>query len=315
MSRLLTSLSDFPADLQGGSIAIGNFDAVHLGHAALVRELIRSSDRVGGPAIVFTFDPPPGAVLNPLKPLIKPLTSIARRAELMHTLGVDALIAYPTQPSFLNLTAREFFDQIVVEKLAARAMVEGPNFRFGRGREGDIATLKKMCQASGVQLQVMEIVQCDSQNVSSTRIRELVTLGEMAAANGMLFEPYSIEGEVVPGAQRGRTIGFPTANLDSIAVLLPAFGVYAGRVRGIGPSPLAAAIHIGPNPTFGEDQPKVEVHVINWHGALYGETLTVEILQRVRGTQQFPSADELKKQLHLDVQACIKFVAEHVQSQ
>ena len=311
MSRLLTSLSDLAPELRGGGLAIGNFDAVHIGHAALLRQLITASRAVKGPAIVFTFDPPPGAVLNPSQPLIKPLTSIARRAELMGRLGVDALIAYPTQLSFLQLSASEFFTQVIIRQLGARAMVEGPNFRFGRGRQGDIAMLKMLCQEAGVQLHVMSIVTADSATVSSTRIRELVTLGQMAAANAMLSEPYRIEGLVSPGAQRGRLIGFPTANLSSVPVLLPALGVYAGRVRGIDDSPLAAAIHIGPNPTFGEDEPKVEVHIANWHGELYGQRLSVEVLDRVREIRKFPSVDDLQRQLRLDVAECVRRAAAH----
>jgi riboflavin kinase/FMN adenylyltransferase len=155
----------------------------------------------------------------------------------------------------------------------------------------------------------MSIVTADSATVSSTRIRELVTLGQMAEANALLLEPYRIEGEVVSGAERGRLIGFPTANLDSIPVLLPALGVYAGRVRGIGQLPLAAAIHIGPNPTFGEDQPKVEVHIANWRGALYGQKLQVEVLDRVREIRKFASVDELKRQLELDVQECVRLAS------
>jgi riboflavin kinase/FMN adenylyltransferase len=306
MSRLLTSLRDLTVDLRGGGVAIGNFDAVHVGHVALVRQLISMARQVGGPAIVFTFDPPPGAVLQPSRPPVKPLTTIPRRAELMSKLGVDALIAYPTDADFLQLSARDFFAGIVVSQLASRAMVEGPNFRFGRGREGDIQMLEQLCQESGVRLHVMPLVTADSTNVSSTRIRELITQGHMAEANAMLAQPYRIEGAVVQGAQRGRTLGFPTANLSSIPVLLPGPGVYAGRVRGIGSEPLAAAIHVGPNPTFGEEEPKVEVHIALWHGSLYGKTLQVEVLAQVRGIRKFPSVDELKHQLQADVDQCVR---------
>lgn len=305
MPRLVRTLADFPAELCSGGVAIGNFDAVHVGHAALVRALVELSAEIDGPALVFTFDPPPGAVLQPDLPRIKPLTTIARRAELVGTLGAAALIAYPTDAEFLELSAREFFQRIVVETLGARAMVEGPNFRFGQGREGDIALLQRLCEQSDVRLLKMTIVQADSSIVSSTRIRELVTLGQVASANQMLLQPYRIEGEVVGGAQRGRLIGFPTANLGSVPVLLPALGVYAGRVIGVEQTPLAAAIHIGPSPTFGVEEPKVEVHIANWHGSLYGRRIEVEVIDRVRDIRKFPSVDDLQRQLKQDVEQCI----------
>ena len=306
MARLLTSLDELDPSLRGGGVAIGNFDAVHVGHAALVRQVVAMSREVSGPSIVFTFDPPPGAILQPSQPRIKPLTSITRRAELVGQLGADVLIAYPTDVGFLQLSASEFFHQIVVERLGARAMVEGPNFRFGRRREGDIETLKSLCQAADVRLHVMSIVTSEATTVSSTRIRELVTLGRMAEANSMLLEPYRIEAEVVVGAQRGRVIGFPTANLGPVPVLLPALGVYAGRVIGIESTAFPAAIHIGPNLTFGEEEPKVEVHIANWQGRLYGQTLKVDVLDRVRDTYKFPSVEALKEQLRLDVEECVR---------
>jgi riboflavin kinase / FMN adenylyltransferase len=305
MSRLLRTLTDFPAELRGGGVAIGNFDAVHIGHAALVRTLVKLSKDVRGPALVFTFDPPPGAVLQPDVPRIKPLTSMTRRAALVGSLGVDALIAFPTDSEFLKLSARQFFARIVVDTLGAKAIVEGPNFRFGRGREGDMKLLQSLCEQSKLKLQQMSIVEADSAVVSSTRIRELVTLGQMAEANQLLLEPYRLEGEVVSGAQRGRLIGFPTANLASIPVLLPALGVYAGRVIGVEDEPLAAAIHIGPNPTFGEDEPKVEVHIANWQGSLYGRRIEVQVLDRVREIRRFPSVDDLQQQLRRDVDQCV----------
>lgn len=306
MSLLLTTLDNFPPNLRGGGLAIGNFDAVHVGHAALVRQLVAMARKVQGPAVVFTFDPPPGAVLNPALPRNKPLTTIARRAELVGQIGADALVAYPTDRNFLQLSAKEFFTQVVVEKMGARAMVEGGSFCFGRGREGDIQMLSALCRDVGIDLHVLPSITAGSVTVSSTRIRELIAQGDMAAANAMLFQPYRIEGTVVRGAQRGRLIGFPTANLGQIPVLLPAPGVYAGRVRGIGEAPLAAAIHIGPNLTFEESEPKVEVHIVDWNGSLYGHALEVEVLDRVRETRKFPSVDELLSQMRLDVDQCVR---------
>lgn len=304
MARLLTSADPFPAELRGGAVAIGNFDAVHLGHKAIAQKLVATARELAGPAVIFTFDPPPGAILFPDRPRIKPLTTFARRAELFTSLGVDALLAYPTALEFLQLSAEDFFSQVIVGQLGARALVEGSDFRFGRNRAGDWQKLTQLCQQAQMQLHLMSLVTAESAAVSSTRVRELVTLGDIAAANSLLLEPYRISGEVVAGAQRGRILGFPTANLAEIPVLLPALGVYAGRVVGLGSQPLAAAIHIGPNPTFEDERPKVEVHIIQWQGELYGRHLHVELLARVRDVRKFASVDQLKQQLLSDVAQC-----------
>ncbi len=310
MSRLITTLDQYPDELRGAGVAIGNFDAVHVGHAALVRRLVELAQAKDKPAVVFTFDPPPGAILFPDRPRTKPLTTMARRAELFGKLGAAALVAYPTSRAFLSLTAREFFQQIIVDKLAASVMVEGPNFHFGRDRQGNIQVLQQWCAEQGIGLSEMPLTEAGAQVVSSTRVRELVARGQLMAANALLLEPYRITGQVVSGAQRGRTIGFPTANLAGIEVLLPAIGVYAGRVLGLESEPLAAAIHLGPNPTFAEDEPKVEVHLPDWNGSLYGQQLTVELLQEVRGIIKFPSVDALKSQLANDVAQCRRIAAE-----
>lgn len=304
MSRLLTTLDNYPDELRGAGVAIGNFDAVHLGHAALVGKLVELSQARGRPAVVFTFDPPPGALLFPDRPRVKPLTSMQRRAELLGKLGVAALVAYPTSQAFLKLSAREFFDRIVCESLGASVVVEGPNFQFGRDRQGNVELLSQWCKSVDIEFQEMSLLEADAAVVSSTRVRELVMAGDMRQANSMLLEPYRLHGEVVTGAQRGRTIGFPTANLSDIDVLLPALGVYAGRVFGVAPLPCPAAIHIGPNPTFAEETAKVEVHLPDWSGSLYGRRLQVEVLEQVRGVIKFASIDALKAQLVSDVQQC-----------
>ncbi len=310
MSRLLTTLENYPTELRGAGVAIGNFDAVHIGHAALVRRLVELCAAKNRPAVVFTFDPPPGAILFPQRPRTKPLTSLPRRAELFGKLGADALVAYPTNREFLNLTAREFFDQVIQEALGATIMIEGPNFYFGRDRQGNLELLGKWCRESGVDLREMDLMQSGQGIVSSTRVRELINSGQMRTANELLLEPYRMSGHVVTGAQRGRTIGFPTANLDAIDVLLPALGVYAGRVWNISDQPWPAAIHIGPNPTFADDLPKVEVHLPGWTGSLYGQRLQVEVLEEVRGVQKFSSVEALIAQLTRDVEQCRQIAAQ-----
>ena len=303
MPQLIHSLNDFSNELRGGAVAIGNFDGVHRGHMQLVGELVAQAQRLAAPAIVFTFDPPPMAVLFPQRTLSPPLTNMERRAELLHKLGVDVVVAYPTDLDLLRLTAEEFFQQVLLDKLGARAIVEGPNFRFGRDRIGDVEMLGRLCNASGLSLTVVAAKNDEAGMVSSTRVRELINLGRISHANLLLTQPYQIVGQVGHGEARGRTIGTPTANLTNIPVLTPPHGVYAGCVP-IGDASCAAAIHIGPNPTFGDTAVKIEVHLIDWTGELYDARLECTFLERLRDVQKFDSPGELKAQIAVDIEAC-----------
>lgn len=297
--KLIRDLAELPEDLRHGAITIGNFDGVHLGHARIVGRLRDAAARVGGAAVVFTFDPHPVRLLRPNE-APPPLTWTDRKADLLAELSVDAMIAYPTDEALLKLSSTEFFEQIVRDRLGARAMVEGPNFRFGRGRAGTVETLRQLVQSADMSLDVVEPVVVGGDTVSSSRVRRLIADGKIDEAGKLLTQPYRIRGLVVHGAGRGNQIGFPTANIDGVDTLIPGPGVYAGVVRLAGQL-YAAAVNIGPNPTFGEHLLKLEVHVIDWHGPLYGTVLEVDFLARLRDIQRFNQVDELKSQLQRDV--------------
>lgn len=289
-------------------MTIGNFDGVHRGHAKIVERLIRKSLAVGGPAIVFTFEPHPVRLLRPeLAP--PPLTWTERKAELLSELGVDSIIAYPTDEALLALSPSEFFDRIVCEKLGARAMVEGPNFFFGRDRAGDIEVLGQLCHQHDIDLEIVEPLVVGGAFVSSSRVRAAIAGGDVQLARQLLTRPYRIRGMVTHGAGRGAKIGFATANVDAIDTLLPALGVYAGRAR-TAHAAWPAAINVGPNPTFDEHAVKVEVHLIGYAGSLYGAALEVDFLQRLRDIVPFDSVANLQSQLQLDVQAVRDIAAE-----
>lgn len=299
--KLVRSLDIDDPTLRGGAITIGNFDGVHRGHARIIERLKALAREVGGPAVVFTFDPHPVRLLRP-EAAPPPLTWTDRKAELLTGLGVDTIVVYPTDEALLSLEPRAFFEKIVVQRLQARAMAEGPNFFFGRQRAGNITMLSELCQAAGVRLEVVEPLQVDGQYVSSSRVRQLVAAGEVAAANQLLTRPYRIRGMVTHGAARGGRIGFPTANVDAIDTLLPANGVYAGRAL-CAEGQWPAAVNIGSNPTFGDATLKVEVHLIGYTGSLYGNPLEVDFLQRLRDIRSFDSIEQLKAQLARDVEA------------
>ena len=278
--------------LGGGVITIGNFDGVHLGHAMLLNEVRRTADRLGGRLSLSSWT----RILRPFcvrNCAPSRLTWIERRAELMAVHGIDAMVVCPTTQAFLRMTAESFFDSLVVERLQARAMVEGPNFFFGRDRGGDIATLGRLCAAGGIELRIIEPSEQQGEMVSSTRICQRLEQGHVEQANRLLGTPYRIRGTVVGGVRRGRVIGFPTANLDGIDVLIPGPGVYGGTVT-VGDQQHVAAIDIGPNPTFDCDGSlKVEIHLLDYDGDLYGQTLLVDVVIRVRDIARFDSAQSL----------------------
>jgi riboflavin kinase/FMN adenylyltransferase len=304
--HIIRQLKDLPAEARGGAVAIGNFDGVHRGHVAIVRRLLERAEGAGGPAIVFTFDPHPVRLLRP-EQCPPPLTWTERKAELLAAQGVDWIVAYPTDEALLNLSASDFFDKIVRGTLAAKAMVEGPNFYFGHNREGTIERLKQLISAAGISLDIVPPVEVDGALVSSSRVRQLIAAGEVDAANRMLSAPYRIRGLVTHGAGRGQKIGFPTANLAGIDTLLPAVGVYAGRGWVNGQS-WPAAINLGASPTFGDASIRVEVHLLEYHEPLYGQAMEVDFLARLRDIRPFPSIDALIEQLKADV-ARVKQIA------
>lgn len=297
---LLRTLDDFPDTLRGGAVAIGNFDGAHLGHARLVERLRAMARQVDGPAIVFTFDPPPTRILRP-EAAPEPLLTLDRKIEILQSLRADAVLVYPTDKALLELEAREFFEQIVCRRLAARALVEGPNFFFGRRRSGNVETLRQFCAEARMPFEVVHPVEIDGQIVSSSRIRELVMAGRVEEAAAMLGRPHRIRGMVARGAGRGATLGFPTANLEQIDTLLPGEGIYAGRA-------LAddirhpTAVSLGPNPTFDEQRLKVEAYVIGYQGTLYDTPVEIDFLAHLREIRRFDSVDALLAQMAHDVE-------------
>ena len=282
--------------------AIGNFDGVHRGHIAIVRRLLERAEAVGGPAIVFTFDPHPVRLLRP-EQCPPPLTWTERKAELLAAQGVDWIVAYPTDEALLQLSAAEFFQRIVVDALAARALVEGPNFYFGHNREGTIERLRELAAAAGISLDVVPPVEIDGAIVSSSRVRELIRARRTSSRpQKLLAAPYRIRGMVTHGAGRGAKIGFPTANLGAIDTLLPAQGVYAGRAW-VGDASLARGDQSRTQPHVRRrDHPRRSSHLIGLDEPLYGQPLEVDFLARLRDIRPFESPQALVEQLQRDVE-------------
>jgi riboflavin kinase/FMN adenylyltransferase len=230
------------------------------------------------------------------------------RAELLQLAGADHVVILHIDHDFLHLAAPTFFDRIVTHGFQAKALIEGFNFGFGRNRGGNVETLRALCEATGRRLEVMPPLDIDGAPVSSSRVRAALVSGDVAVAAHLLGRAYRLTGTVAVGQKRGRTLGFPTANLEGVETVVPGNGVYAVRARAQGRYWPGAA-NVGPNPTFGEHARKIEVHLISFQGDLYGDVISLDFMARLRDTRPFSAAAELAEQLRRDVEQARLYVA------
>jgi riboflavin kinase/FMN adenylyltransferase len=297
----IENVRDFPAEARGSYVTVGNFDGVHRGHQRLLSRLRVKADLASVPALAITFDPHPVALLRPDKVPV-PLVWPAREIQLLEKAGATQVAVFRTGPWLLELSAREFFDQVIRQQLGARGMVEGPNFAFGHDRLGDVRSLDRWCAEAAIDFEVVEAAIVDDRLVSSSLIRQCIAEGHVVEATRFLGQPHRVRGVVTHGAGRGAGLGFPTINLDGIDTLIPADGVYAALAWIEGQAPARpAACNIGPNPTFREHARKVEAHLIDFAGDLYGKSVELDFLDRLRGTRKFSSINDLLQQIHADI--------------
>jgi riboflavin kinase/FMN adenylyltransferase len=282
--------------------AIGNFDGVHRGHARLVEETVAAARRVDGRAVVLTFDPHPARVLFPDSAPASLLT-LGQKADLLAAQGVDVLAVLPFTAAIAALDAEAFARDVLRECLGAAAVVVGGNFRFGRGRTGDAAALAALGGRLGWTVTTVEPVTHLGEPISSTRIRRALAEGDVAAAADLLGRRFFVDGVVEAGDGRGRTIGFPTANVAATNETLPASGVYA-CLFAAGSEPAREAVaNLGVRPTFegGDQAPRLEVHVLDTDRDLYGRAVRTTFVARLREERRFPDAETLTLQIAEDV--------------
>lgn len=282
-------------------VTVGNFDGVHAGHQALVRRVIARARSLGGDAIALTFDPHPQAFLHPASAPV-PLTSMPERIELLAAQGLDALAIVRFTAELANLEAESFLERYLQGLLGTAELYVGSNFGFGRGKRGNIELLNRMAPPLGFTTGVVDLVTDEGALISSTRIRKLLGEGDLATARAELTRPYQVYGTVVPGDGRGRSIGFPTANVLADKPCVLPHGVYAVTARLLG-STFGGALNFGMRPTFQAAAPQMEVHLLDFEGPdLAGQPIRLQFHERLREERRFSGVEELKGQIGRDVE-------------
>jgi riboflavin kinase/FMN adenylyltransferase len=293
----------YPRDDTRAAVTIGVYDGVHRGHHVVLSRLCTVATTQGLVSVVVTFDPHPAAIVAPQR-APRLLTTLDRRLELLAASGVDRCVVVGFDPARSSQEPQAFVQGLLVDELRAAAIVVGENFRFGRGRGGDVALLRALAAGGGYEVDGVALDALAGEVVSSSRIRELLLAGDVEGAARLLGRDHELEGTVVRGDGRGRALGFPTANLDVVAGLcVPEVGIYAGTWSRPSGDRHAAAISVGRRPTFYEDADVlVEAHLCDFDEAIYGELGRLEFRTRLRDEERFESVDALVEQIRLDVE-------------
>jgi len=286
-------------------ITLGNFDGVHLGHQKIFERLKEEALKIRGEAVVITFEPHPLQVLSPKRcpPL---LTPFRKKMMLIENSGIETVLCIEFSSAFAEMSPLEFVRNVLVEKVNAKKIIVGYNYHFGRGKSGDVETLKNICKRFGVEVEVIEGLTVDRMIVSSSRIRELIRDGEVEKASKLLGRDYPIIAKVVEGSRRGHTLGFPTANLEISDELYPKTGVYAVEVIW-NQQVFNGLANVGLNPTFSTTQESkkerfsLEVYILNFNQNIYGDELQVNFKARIRDEIRFDSPSDLINQIQKDI--------------
>ena len=281
------------------ALAIGNFDGVHRGHRALLAHLCDTARAVALPPAVLTFEPHPREFFSPASAPAR-LTTLREKIELLADAGVEQITVCRFDAAFAALSADEFVERVLVRGLRARHLIVGDDFRFGRGRAGDFASLRAAGARHGFAVEAMGSVTVDGERASSSGVRRALAAGDMEHAARLLGRPYVIDGQVTRGQQLGRQWGFPTANLRIKHNPLPMTGVFAVEVGGLGVRPLPGVANLGVRPTVDGTRPLLEVHLFDFDRDIYGAHISVRFVHKLRDERRFPDFDALKAQIAAD---------------
>ncbi len=296
------------APSRGAVVALGNFDGFHIGHQAVVGRAIERALAEGRPAMVVTFDPHPARLFKPDAPPFL-LTTIPQRMDLFEAFGADAALALPFDRVMAAESPEYFVQEWLHDRLGAAAIVTGGDFTFGKNRAGDTDALARLAAGHGMSAETVDAVEAGGAIASSTRVRQHLKAGEMEAAARLLTRPFAIQGVVQHGDKLGRTIGFPTANLALGDYLRPAYGVYAVRGTLADGRVVEGAANLGIRPQFDPPKELLEPYFFDFTGDLYGQTITVELIARLRGEEKFDSLDALTAQIAADCDEAKRILA------
>lgn len=298
MSKVYFSLEDFPS-LTNTIVTIGTFDGVHVGHKKIFDQLNELKKQTGFQTVVFTFDPHPRKVLFPEQKDLKLITSTPEKIKLISENEIDYVLVYPFSKKFSEISSDFYIENILVKKLGAKVIIIGYDHKFGKNREGNINVLKDKASKYGFEVIEISAKDIDSINVSSSQIRKAIDAGDIDLANKFLGHPYFITGMVTEGKKLGRTIGYPTANVKIFDAdkLLPKIGVYAVKLKVLG-NDYGGMLNIGVNPSIDTDNKiKIEVNIFDFKQDIYGETISIKFVKRLRDEVKFANLEELKMQL------------------
>ena len=291
--------------LENAVVTSGTFDGVHLGHQKILKRFNEVAELTNGESVVITFYPHPRSVISPDNQIVKLLSTLEEKIELLEKSGVDNLLIIPFTREFSELSSEEFIQKILIDTIGTKTLVIGYDHRFGKNREGGFDYLKLNKEKYGFQIEEISRQDIENVGVSSSKIRKALQEGDVPSADHFLGRNYSLSGVIVKGKQLGRTIGFPTANIQvrEIAKLIPLDGVYAVKVY-YKDEAFGGMLNIGNRPTVDGTFQTVEVNIFDFDQEIYGEKLTVEFLQKIRNEQKFNGLDELKAQIAKDKITC-----------
>ncbi|MGH8372766.1 MAG: bifunctional riboflavin kinase/FAD synthetase [Gammaproteobacteria bacterium] len=298
---------------RGAVVSIGNYDGVHRGHQTVLRELRQRAETFAVPATVIVFEPTPQEFFAAAAPPAR-LMRFGEKLRALDEQGVERVLCLRFDRKLAELSPEDFIERILVRGLGVRYLVVGDDFRFGHARRGDFAMLQQAGAAHGFEVRDTGVLQVNGERISSTRIREALAAGDMAHAAALLGRPFALGGHVLYGAQLGRKLGFPTANIALRRQVVPVRGIFAARIHGIGTDPREGVAYVGERPAVGGTSPLLEVCVFDFDGDLYGRRLRVELLQRLRDDAHFADLTALQQQIRQDVAAARTWLAQNNQT-
>lgn len=301
------TIEEIPAPFPHAVVTVGNFDGVHLGHRAIFKKISQAAMELGGVSVVVTFAPHPLKVLAPERDF-RLITTYAEKERLIAESGIDVLVIVPFTREFSNISAEKFVREILVRSIGMKSLVIGFDYVFGKNRQGDVNLLRKLGEEISFSVEVLDQVGNGETGFSSSMVRELISAGDVRGVVSLLGRYFSVGGEVVHGFHRGKQLGFPTANIEVEEDLLPKPGVYAVKVEGDGWG-RDGACNIGNNPTFYGSSVTVEVHLLDFDADLYGSSLRIYFVERVRDEREFTDVFSLQEAIRNDVSRCREILA------